>query len=139
MTMRVSGNFRVGARASAAGSTANPTRNVNTFALIPEMTTTITTSGGDVIFSGYVTLSVQNADNAEVTAVVDGSEFSTSARSRNSLTGLLGGTNVQTANVDILITGLAAGSHTFELHYRAVAGTARADSTYRRLYVLEVF
>lgn len=140
MSVRIISPFRSGARATVGGTTNNPTRGVNTFALLPEMTATITTSGGDVLVNSQCTISIQNGDNSELALFVDGAEYlPNTTRSRNQVAGLIGATNAQPCPVVTLVTGLAAGPHTFEIHWRAVAGTARADQTYRRLTVLEVF
>lgn len=134
----------VGARATASGSTSNPSSSSAGFVLIPEMTVTLITSGGDLRLDFDATLNIQQlADDLNYALFLDGAEL---AGTRRELTcglsvtlGILTINSKAPCSVHCLVQGVAAGSHTVEARWAAVSGTARANGTQRKITAIEVF
>lgn len=131
-------------RGTAMGSTSAPTQSSSSFAVIPEMSLTLTTRGGDVLVRFNGTFNLLNLDNWDVAIFVDGVEYNGTRRTAGftSAAGALGlvlGTlDGMVTTLDAFVTGLAAGSHTFTVQWKKNAGTARAIGTQRRLDCVEI-
>lgn len=105
--------------ASSVGTTFDPTRSSSTPAVIPEMTVTITTSGGPVWCSLSTSIRSALADVGFVSLYA------------LSLLGLIG--TIDTALTIPAISYVAAGTHTFDGRWFATSGSIRATGTWRRL------
>ena len=118
---------------SVVGATSSPSTSSGTLALIPEMTRTLTTSGGPVLvfFSGVFEGSA-SGQFIQVEMFIDtadygfGSGWTVSASGHRSAVSLL-----------FPITP-SSGSHTFEVKWASFGGTAIAYSAWRSLSVLEL-
>lgn len=135
---------RLPARGQANGSTSAPTSTNASFVLIPEMTVTITTQGGDVLVTFTSSFNLQSGDNWDFAIYTDSSLQTGTQRHvefhGGSLIGLTPATFDGYATcITFLVTGLAAGSHTFEARWSRAAGTARCVGTQRNIVALEVF
>lgn len=127
----------------AVGTTPDPTTTSATFVLMPEMTLTRTTVGGDLVvdfgMSARVTGTLVLADTIEVTIFLDGIEVPSSRRA-------IGYNIAVTLDVTLdltiqtLLSTVAAGSHTVEVRWRrpGATGAARCEGTRRSLRVLEL-
>jgi hypothetical protein len=107
------------------------------------MTLTVTTHGGNVLVLFDGSFDLQSGDDWLVSIFVDGAQNSASEREAKFFGGsLLGLTPSEVQAIPIvcsaLVTGLAAGSHTFDARWRSLAGAARALDTQRQLAVVEV-
>lgn len=143
MSVSVLNPSDVSASGTVPGTTSAPTQTSGTYAVIPEMTLTVTTHGGNVLVAFDGSFDLQSGDDWLVSIFVDGAQNSASEREAKFFGGsLLGLTPAEVQAVPIgcsaLVTGLAAGSHTFDARWRRLAGTARALSTQRQLSVVEV-
>lgn len=135
---------RLPARGQANGSTSAPTTTSGTFAVIAEMTVTITTQGGDVQVTFNGDFNVQNGDSFDIAVFTDTVEQTGTRRHVEFFGGsLLGLTPANIPGIPLsltaFVTGLAAGSHTFDVRWARTAGTARAFTTQRNIQALEVF
>lgn len=126
------------------GSTSAPTRVAGTFAVIPEMTITMTTSGGDVMVTFNGSFTVNNGDSFDMAIFLDAAEVTGTRRRCDFFGGSLGAA-LNPANINSFPAGLqalnkplAAGSHTFDVRWARVAGTARARGTERNLIAVEL-
>lgn len=107
------------------------------------MTATITTTGGDalVIFGGSFNL--QDGDSFDIAVFADGTEV-TASRLHLEFHGgaLLGLTPAHMdgcpCSLHVLVGSLSSASHTFDVRWAQVAGTARAVGTNRRISALEI-
>jgi hypothetical protein len=81
------------------------------------MTITATTSGGDVLvlFNTTVHHAADNATSEYALFVDSSEEFSIRSEFRQ-------GYQPETISMSYLVTGLSAGSHTFEIHWRSEIG-----------------
>lgn len=130
-------------RAKTAASTASPTTSSGTPAVIPEMSVTVTTTGGDAIVSFSGSFDLHSGDAGTVQLYVDGSAVPdalrtlayTGSQGLNDPPPSVGGATLSFA---MLAAGLAAGEHTFEARWAATAGSLRAIGTQRSVYVVEV-
>jgi hypothetical protein len=131
-----------GARASVIGSTSGPTRTTATFAVLPEMTATISTSGGDVELSFSGSFSFLTGDAFDFALFMDGSEIAGSRRHEayTSSQGLLDptGSDTRTVEITFLVQSVTSGSHTFDVRWAQAAGTATAVGTERSFFALEI-
>jgi len=133
----------LGARATVTGSTANPTSANAAFVVIPEMTLTVTTIGGQLLalFDADFHIAAV-ADNFNYALFLDGVEIAGTRRQVScNLAVTLGLLTVDTlapCSAHALIT-LAAGSHTVDTRWAAIGGSARANDTQRKLTVIELF
>ena len=123
------------------GSTSDPTYTSAPFVVVPEMTVTIATQGGDVnvLFSG--TFNLLNNDSFDVAIFSDGVEVTGTRRRLDygSSQGALDPVANVTleASIHALITGLSAASHTFDARWSVAGGTARARLTERKIIAME--
>lgn len=134
----------IGARATAIGSTSSPTTTSAVFVQIPEMTLSLTTSGGDLRIDFDCTFQIaQITDDMNYALYVDAVQVPGSVREFTaglSITlGLLTINSKGPCSVHALLTGLAAGAHTVEARWAAVSGAARANLTQRRITAIEMF
>lgn len=134
----------VGARATAVGTTSSPTTTSASFVLIPEMTLSLTTSGGDLRVDFDATFQIlQLNDDMNYALFVDGAVVPGSTREFTaglSITlGILSINSKGPCSVHALVQGLAAGAHVVEARWQAASGTARANLTQRRITAVEVF
>lgn len=123
---------------TATGSTAAPTRNVTTFAVMPEMSVQLITHGGDVRIDFNGSFNFVSLDNWDYALFVDDVEYTGSRRTVGftsaSILGIVLGTlDGIIQNLNLTITNLSAGSHKFEIQWKANAGSARALGIQRRL------
>lgn len=130
--------------ASANGTTNAPTTTSGSFVVIPEMTVTLNFQGGTayVDFSG--SFNMQNNDQWNYAIFVDGVEAPGTRRLMHVImsTALLGTTGSFPgieSSVSHLATNLSPGSHTFDVRWQVLGGTARANSTNRKIIAMEVF
>lgn len=124
------------------GSTSNPTTTSATYVVVPQMTITATTNGGNVLVMFNGLFDLNDGDNFDLSPFLDGVEYGSTHRSEMlfNVTGLgIGGNATYSGSVTTRVTGLAAGSHTFDIRWRAIAGTARGNLITRELVILEVF
>lgn len=121
-------------KSRAAGSTSGPTRLAATYAVIPEMAITLTTTGGDceVFFGG--TFSANGVVNYSCAIHLDGTIIGSTQRTVTE-------TNsgyFQTLTISHLETSLAAGSHTFDVRWISDGvSTVTAATTQRSMHVVE--
>lgn len=134
-----------GQNSQANGSTNNPTTTSGTFAVIPQMTITMTTQGSVVLVEFSGTFNVQNNDSFNIQVFSDGVAVTGTMRhvefhGASGLLGLAPGSiDGLPVSVQALITGLSEASHTFDVRWEADAGTARARTTERKIIVMELF
>lgn len=134
----------VGARATAIGTTSSPTTTSATFVTIPEMTLTLTTSGGDLRIDFDCSFAIaQVNDDMNYALYLDAAQVSGSVREFSSglsiTLGILSINSKGPCSVHALIQGLAAGAHTVEARWVAIGGTARANLVQRRITAMEMF
>jgi hypothetical protein len=134
------------ARDRVKGTTSAPTRNATTYAVLAEMTRTITTGGGDVMlfFGGNFQLLSGDAfdlafHRGGTVLTEDEAPIMSPAFFGGSLLGLNPG-RLDDLPVSMFgyVTGLAAGSYTFDLRWKATAGTARAVGAKRWFAAIEL-
>lgn len=129
---------------SANGSTNAPTTTSGSFVVIPEMTVTLTFQGGTAFVNFSGSFNIQNNDQWNFAIFVDGVEAPGTRRLMHAImsTALLGATGQFPgieASVSHLATNLSPGTHTFDVRWAVVGGTARANSTNRKIIAMEVF
>lgn len=124
------------------GTTADPTRAVATFAVIPEMTLTFTPQlAGNVLAFFDGAFEVQDVDAFDIALFLDAAEVTgTRRRISFNVSGVLGvsGTVQLVGAIHALLVGLTLASHTVDVRWAQVAGTARAIGTERKLSFTEV-
>lgn len=117
-----------------AGSTSGPTTASGSYVVIPEMTLTLNTNGKNVLIQFSSSFNLQAADGFDFSIHVDGAENVPSKRHMESATAIA----AVVGSTMALITGLAAGSHTFDVRWKATAGSARAVGILRSLIITEL-
>lgn len=118
----------------SVGTTAGPTTASGSYVVIPEMTKTLSTNGKNVLIEFSSSFNIQAADAFDFAIHVDGAEHAPSKRHMESATliaSLVGSTMA-------LVTGLAAGSHVFDVRWKATAASARAVGILRSLIITEL-
>lgn len=132
-------------RSTATGTTSSPTTTSASFVVIPQMTLTITTQGGDVFVDFDCTFNLQDDDSFNIQIFVDGVALEGTLRHLefHGASGLLG---LGPGSIDGIaislyarVQNLSAASHTFDVRWQRSAGTARARLTERQIQVIEVF
>jgi len=137
--------FMVGSapvRSQVVGTTSSPTTTSASFVVIPEMTRTVTPNGGDVLILFHGTFNVQDGDEFLITLYNDGAQIADTVRALEfSVSGILGllGNADGPGVVQFLDIAPTQASHTYEIRWRVLGGTARARLTERRLIVMEIF
>jgi hypothetical protein len=121
------------AKKEVVGTTADPTTSSGSFVVIPEMTMSLATNGGDVLVHFSSSFKIQAADAFDFTIYVDGAEVGGKKHieSATLIAAVVGATQ-------ILVTGLSIASHTIEARWRQTAGNARAVGAMRSLTAIEV-
>lgn len=123
-----------GPSAIAVGATSNPTTTSTTMADLPDMTVTLTTTGG--ILLCWLDASIR-ADTllagVGLQLNVDGADVAPQTTAQAAVAN-----QYQHLAVVLRVSGLAAGSHTVKGRWNVSAGTATAMWTYRTLLVQEV-
>jgi hypothetical protein len=144
LTEQVQAGDSLGVRSSVNGTTSSPTSTNAAFVVIPEMTTTVTTIGGDLLCifdSGFNLLSPNDSFNFAL--FLDGVEVTGTRRqvtlSVSVTLGLINTDNQQPSGCHAFITGVSAGAHTLTARWAVLAGTARANLTQRKLTLVELF
>jgi hypothetical protein len=132
----------LGVRSSADGTTSGPTTTSATFVVIPEMTLTVTTTGGQLLTLFDGDFNIQGGDDFLIAVFLDGSEVA-GTRRELALTftltlGVLTLSSDQTASNHVLLAA-STGSHTVDVRWQRTAGTARANGTQRKLTLIEMF
>lgn len=131
------------AKQSAVGTTSAPTTTSASYVVIPQMTVTITTSGGNVLILFNGAFNIQSNDDFTVgihedAVLVSGTE-QRSAFFGGSLLGLTPGAITSGIASTIGMTvAPSAGSHTYDVRWKVAAGTARAITTQRQIIVTEL-
>lgn len=127
---------------SVVGTTPGPTTASGIFAVLAEMTITMTVDSGrvSVVFNG----SFRSTDNDEVeVALFDNGVLVTGTTQAADYVdsdgaldpnGSFGGVMATSAVIDYA----SSASHTYTVQWRAPGGTARAKTTYRKLTVTEL-
>jgi hypothetical protein len=130
-------------RAQAAGATLNPSTTGAAFAVIPEMTVTMTTRVPEVWVSFNGTVEVLDGDDWDVAIFSDGVEVTGTRRNIDFFGGAIVG--LAPARIDgfpaglhALVTGLVSGAHTFDVRWKVNVGTARATGAERSIIAFEV-
>ncbi len=133
----------IGQSAMAQGTTANPTRILNTYDVIPEMTVTLTVNGGPVYAWFNGDFDQQSNDDFDISVFLDGSQDVASERKCSffggSLLGLTPARIISGQGITVARLMPAAGPRTIDVRWKANAGTARASGTRRSLIVAELF
>ena len=132
----------LGVRSSVNGSTVDPTTSSATFVQIPEMTTTVTTVGGQLLVMFDCSFRVIGLDSLMYALFIDGVEITGSRRQAACVftlsLGLLNIDNQQPSSAHALVSP-SAGSHTVDVRWARIGGVARANDVQRKLTVVELF
>lgn len=131
-----SGGQEVLVRSKTTATTSAPTTASATPAVIPEMTITCTTVGGEVVVLYSMGLNVLDGDAGEIQLYVDGSPVASTLRTISF--DVVAGSNNSAPGFTALVTGLSVGAHTFEAQWRATAGSLRANGTQRGMQLFEI-
>ncbi len=131
------------ARAVAHGAASDPTYSTNSYAVIPEMTATLTTYDHDVMLDFTMSAALEHLDDFTVALFCDGTLLEGSERRVSFVSATGAGVtlgSIPGAHVSIahLAQGISAGSHTFDARWIVAAGSARANGTMRTLRAVEV-
>lgn len=134
----------LGARSTVNGSTSNPTSTNPAFVVIPEMTTTVTTIGGALLVLFDATFHMAGLlDNFNYAIFLDGAEVAGTRRQvavvLSVTLGVLSTDNQQPSSSHALVLAPSVGSHTVDVRWAQVGGTARANLDQRKLTVAEIF
>lgn len=130
----------LGARATVNGSTSPATTTSASMVVMPDMTLSFTTIGGllDVRFD--MTVQTLTLDSMQFAIFLDGAEVPGTRRStRANLSislGILTLDNFQPGGCHAQLAP-AAGAHTVDVRWLALAGTARCKDTERKLSIVE--
>src|SRR5690348_12077076 len=132
-TAAVSRPYAVTQLKSAVGVTSGPTTTSTTPAQMPDLTLSITTTGGDllVLYWAAVDNSVSNG-NVFLGPSLDGAAQPSGAIVFGQ------GTNLNTPSGSWHYTGVAAGIHTVAIQWNVDGGTGTANTTRRALHVIEL-
>jgi hypothetical protein len=127
---------------TVVGTASAPTSTNASFVQIPQMTLALITHGAPVFVFFNGCFNMQNGDNWDLAIYVDGSLNAASQQHQQFFGGSLLGlvpANMPgcTVNAMALVTGLSAGSHTFEARWSVAAGTARTVGVQRTLTAFE--
>ena len=117
----------------AKGKTSNPATASATYVDLPDMSVTMTTTGGDVLvlfFGVFQNSGAGNMTSINLYADAAGDGFAGCAAPAADYT-----FNISTM---AKFTGLSAASHTFKVKYAASAGTTTASGTSRYMLVIEL-
>lgn len=117
-----------------AGSTSDPTTASGSFSVIPDMSLSLVTTGNNVLVQFSSSFNVNAADSFDFSIFVDGVEHMNARRHAQCATAISG----LPSSTQALITSLGAGSHTFDVRWKANAGSARALGVLRSLVVAEL-
>lgn len=131
-----SGGQEALARDSTTASTSDPTQASATPAVIPEMTLTVTTVGGDVVLAFDMGLELQDGDAGTIQLYVDG--VAVASTLRDMVFNVVAGNVDGSPSIGALVEDLAAGSHTFDVRWAATAGSMRCNGLQRSLRVFEM-
>jgi len=127
---------------NVTGSTSAPTTTSNSYVVIPEMTSTIVTSGGNVLLFFNGSFNVQSDDDFTIGIHQDSVLISDTERRVSFFGGsLLGLTPANMVSAPISIFGIVSpstGSHTYDVRWKQSAGTARAITTMRQFTTIEI-
>lgn len=126
------------------GSTNNPTKNGATYSVIPEMTTSVTPTGGRIFVFMKINMNMQDEDDGTIRIVVDGTPDDETDAGYEATDGLLGllpgsldGTNFICMGV---VEGLTPGVPvTVQGQWSETSGTMRAREDNRVLIVWEQY
>ncbi len=128
---------------SAVGTTSAPTTTSASYVVIPQMTVTITTSGGNVLILFNGAFNVQSNDDFTI-GIHEDSVLVAGTEQRSAFFGgsLLGLTPAAITSGNVSAIGMviapSAGSHTYDVRWKVAAGTARAITTQRQIIVTEL-
>jgi hypothetical protein len=128
------------ARSAVGGATSDPSTSSATFAVLAEMTEQIQVLGGVVEVGFDGSFSLPGGSAGEIQIHVDGDPYGTPRPiSYASSQGALdpAPSVVVAVSVGAHVAGLSAGSHTFDLRWRATAGAVTAVGVGRELRVRE--
>lgn len=122
--------------ASAEGGANGPTSTNAAFVLIPDMTVSLTTAGGNVALLFTGSFDQRDLDDVDFQFFQDGAPVGEIFSYVIANGGLL--SQIQSQSLFHLVTGLAAGTYLFETRWRVNAGTARAIADSRATVALEI-
>lgn len=125
-------------RGSVVGTTASPTRSAGTFAAIPEMTTAITTHGGDVQVRFNGSFSFVSGDNWDI-ALFRGATEIPGTRRTVGFTSTGATIEGQIVTLDVNVPNVPAGTYTISVGWKANAGSGRGVGTQRSLDCIEIY
>jgi hypothetical protein len=117
---------------SAIGSTSGPTTTSLTMVQMPDLTLSITTTGGDLLVFYWSAVNNSTTANVFLGPSLDGSAPPSGAVAFG------GGTDFNTPSGSWHFAGVAAGTHTVAIQWNVDAGTGTANSTRRAMHVLEL-
>lgn len=118
----------------ANGTTADPTTtSTGSFVVIPEMTITMTTTGGVLVAFFTGRFLQQSGTRIGISAHLDGTNAAASERSH-----IFAGTDYEALLGFVYLWTPSAGSHTVTARWYTSGGTAKAVSTHRTLIVAEL-
>lgn len=130
----------------ATGSTSSPTKNGTTFAIIPEMTVTVTSNGGLMRVHFGCTFTLLDNDEVDIALFKDGVQLSSTLTTMDfhASSGVAG---LSPGSIDGLVgtlefvddTLVAGQSVTYDASWAEIAGTARARETQRHIVAYEFF
>ena len=132
------------ARDQAVGTTTDPTESGGTYVVIPQMTLTLTTHGGDLLVHFDCSFNLQDDDDWDMAMFLDTVQVSNSERhmefhASDGVIGIVPGSmDGAVGSIQALLTGLSAGSHTVDIRWKANAGSARANGTQRWISAVEI-
>lgn len=126
------------------GSTNNPTKNGAAFAVIPEMTTSVTPTGGRLFVFMKVNMDMQDEDDGTIRITAGGAVEDESDAGYEATDGLLGLIPGELAGTDFVcmgvVEGLTAGVPvTVQGEWSETSGTMRAREDNRVLIVWEAY
>ena len=116
------------------GTTSNPTRTVNTYDDLDEMSITLTTGANPVlvIFSGTFTHDT-SGESTYVIVDIDGTDKTESAREW-----IRGTTSTRSVLATSWLSTVTAASHTWKIQWKTTIGTATAFTINRTMQVIEL-
>lgn len=140
---RLTASDSIVSASSAIGTTADPTTTSSSFVLIPEMRIAVQTQGRMILVLFDATFHIFGNDNFVYAIFIDNNEMP-GTRRQVSCTftlnlGILNIDNQQpSSNHWLGLPGtLSPGSHVFDVRWALGNGVARANSTQRRITVIE--
>jgi len=117
---------------SAVGSSSGPTTISTTPVQMPDLTLSITTTGGDLLVLYWAAVNSSGAFDVFLGPSLDGAAQPAGAIVFGQ------GTNLNTPSGSWHFTGVAAGTHTVAIQWNVDGGTGTANTTRRAMHALEL-